>query len=50
MRLGLKYGLFYGLVQDACGYVVGRRLFYVDYLKRSFGVPETTTEGPHMTT
>jgi hypothetical protein len=39
VKLGLKGGLAYGLVQDAASYLSGNRLFYVDYLKRAFGTP-----------
>lgn len=35
-KLGLKYGLAFGLVQDAVSLLRGRRLGYVEFVKRLF--------------
>lgn len=34
MKMGLKYGLLWGLVQDAVNVIKGRRLGYVEFLKK----------------
>lgn len=34
MKMGMKYGLLWGLVQDAVNVIKGRRLGYVEFVKR----------------
>ncbi|KAF2669150.1 hypothetical protein BT63DRAFT_251343 [Microthyrium microscopicum] len=42
MSLGAKGGLIMGLAQDLHGYAMGRHLFYVDYIKKIFGIAESS--------
>ena len=40
MKMGMKYGLLWGLLQDAVNVLKGRRLGYVEFLKRVAGGSE----------
>ena len=42
-RMGMKAGLAFGLVQDALGLARGRKLGYIEFIKRKIGVEDVSS-------